>query len=213
VYYRTAARAGGDYYDFFDLGEGRWGMLIADVSGHGTPAAVVMAMLRTILHGRCHNCGTPADLLAEANRQLMDQGDPNDGTFVTACYLVYDPGDGSLRYTCAGHNPPLLVDRNATVRELACAQSLPLGVDKNATFRLANDRLTSGDTLLLYTDGVTETTNDAGEQYGRDRLLGCVCQNVPSAQHIIDCVHHKLLAFSGTRDQEDDRTLLALRVR
>jgi len=213
VSYRAAARAGGDYYDFFDLGGGRWGMLIADVSGHGTPAAVVMAVLRTILHGRCHTCGTPADLLSEANRQLMDQSDPHDGTFVTACYLVYDPKDGSLVYTCAGHNPPLLVDRNAVVRELDCAQSLPLGVDKNATFGLAEAGLTSGDTLLLYTDGITEATGESGEPYGRRRLLSCVCQDAPNAQYIIDCVSRRLLAFTGTRDQDDDRTLVALRVR
>ncbi len=213
VSYQTAARAGGDYYDFFDLGDGRWGILIADVSGHGTPAAVVMAMLRTILHGKCHNCGTPAELLSETNRQLMDQSDPHDGTFVTACYLVYDPSDRSLVYTSAGHNPPLLVDRNAKVRELGCAQSLPLGVDVDASFELAPAKLSAGDTLLLYTDGITEATSESDEQYGRDRLLSCVREDVPNAQHIIDCVTHKLLAFTGTSDQDDDRTLLALRVR
>jgi len=85
VSYRAAARAGGDYYDFFQLGDGRWGMLIADVSGHGTPAAVVMAVLRTILHGECHTCSTPAAVLESANRRLMNQSDRNDGTFVTAC--------------------------------------------------------------------------------------------------------------------------------
>jgi len=183
------------------------------VSGHGTPAAVVMAMLRTILHGKCHNCGTPGDLLAEANRQLMDQGDTQAGTFVTACYLVYDPRDRSLVYSCAGHNPPLLIDRHAAVRELDGAQSLPLGVRDAAEFAVAEAELHRGDTLLLYTDGITEAIGESGEPYGRDRLLDCVCQDVPNAQHIVDCVTHKLLAFTGTRDQDDDRTLLALRVR
>jgi len=210
--YQTAARAGGDYYDFFDLGDRRWGILIADVSGHGTPAAVVMAMLRTILHGLCHTSSTPAQLFESANRQLMNQSDRYDGTFVTACYLVLDLNDGSLTYSNAGHNPPLVVDPGANVRELDQAGSLPLGVDRDVSYPVANTRLGSSDTMLLYTDGITEATNDAGAFYGRDRLLSCVSENVPNAQHIIDCVTHKLLAFTGTHEQEDDRTLIAIRM-
>lgn len=210
--YQAAARAGGDYYDFFDLGERRWGILIADVSGHGTPAAVVMAMLRTILHGLCHTCSTPAQLLESANRQLMNQSNRYDSTFVTACYLVLDLNNGSLTYSNAGHNPPLVVDAGANVHELDQAGSLPLGVDRDASYALAETRLVANDTMLLYTDGITEATNEHGEQYGRDRLLCCISKNVPNAQHIIDCVTHRLLAYTGTRDQEDDRTLIAVRM-
>jgi sigma-B regulation protein RsbU (phosphoserine phosphatase) len=171
-----------------------------------------MAMLRTILHGLCVTCVTPAELLQNANRQLMNQSKRYDGTFVTACFLVFDPADGSLQYSTAGHNPPLVVDRAAAVRELEGAQSLPLAVDINASYTVAESRLNPLDTLLLYTDGITEATNASGEFYGRERLLSCVSEDVPNAQHIIDCVTHKLLAFTGSRDQEDDRTLVAMRL-
>ncbi len=212
VSYKTAARAGGDYYDFFDLGDGRWGVLIADVSGHGTPAAVVMAMLRTILHTQCYQCATPAELLFSANRQLCDHADGYDGTFVTAFYGVIDPRDRSVRYACAGHNPPLLVDRHIHVRELDAAQAIPLAVELDCTYPETSVTLQPGDTLLLYTDGITEAVNEAGEMYGRERLLSCVREDVRHAQAVIDCVVHKLLAFTTNGTPDDDQTLLALRV-
>ena len=213
VSYRTAARAGGDYYDFFDLGDGRWGVLIADVSGHGTPAAVVMAMLRTMLHAQCYQCATPSEMLCQANRQLCDHSDRFSGTFVTAFYAIYDPRDASLRYSCAGHNPPLLVDGKARVRELGDVPALPLAVEASCHFPEKSLTLSPGDTLLLYTDGITEAINERGEMYGLDRLLSCAGEDVPNAQHIIDCVMHKLMAFTQDLPQGDDQTLLALRVK
>lgn len=213
VSYKTAARAGGDYYDFFDLGDGRYGILIADVSGHGTPAAVVMAVLRTMLHGRCYREAAACELLALANEKLCQRAGRYDGMFVTAFYGVFDPELRTLAYSSAGHNPPLLVSAGQAARELDEAQTLPLGIDGRCPFEQSTMKLASGDTLLLYTDGITDATNLAGEMYGRDRLLSCVREDVPSAQHIVDCVTHKLLAFTGNRAQEDDQTLLALRVR
>lgn len=213
VSYHTAARAGGDYYDFFDLQDGRWGILIADASGHGTPAAVVMAMLRTILHGRELSAIAPADVLAAANRHLCKQSGGKEVSFVTAFYGIFRPADGSLVYASAGHNPPLLVDRRTHVQELDEAQALPLSVDPRTPYTEAQARLRPGDTLLLYTDGITEAMNKSNEMYGRNRLLSCVREDVPNAQHIIDCVYYKLLAFTGDTQAEDDRTLLALRVR
>ncbi len=213
VSYQTARRAGGDYYDFFNLRDGRWGVLIADVSGHGTPAAVVMAMLRMLMHSQCIECKSADDILGLANRQLCSEADRHDGTFVTAFYGIYNPVDRSLQYACAGHHPPLLVDRRIQVQELDEAQSLPLGVDGDTPFPTARATLAPGDTLLLYTDGITEATNAAGEMYGRRRLLSCVREDVPNARHIIDCVYHKLLAFTGDTARDDDQTLLAMRVR
>lgn len=211
--YTTAARAGGDYYDFFDHGDGRWGVLIADVSGHGAGAAVVMSMLRTYLHARHPRTDSPGATLRYANHHLCEQARRNDGTFVTAFYGVYDPRDRSMIYAGAGHHPPLLVDRRIQVRELDEAQTLPLGVDAGCGFEEAGTSLTPGDTMLLYTDGITEATSVAGEMYGRERLLSCVREDVPNAQHIIDCVEGKLHAFTGGRPQQDDQTLLAMRVR
>jgi sigma-B regulation protein RsbU (phosphoserine phosphatase) len=211
--YQTARRAGGDYYDFFQLGDGRWGLLIADVSGHGTPAAVIMAMLRTMLHGQCHQCLSPAQLLSRANAQLCDRTDLQIGSFVTAFYGIFDPGEGSLHYTCAGHPPPLLVDRSVNVCELDEAQTLPLAVSGSTVFPESSTTVRRGDTLLLYTDGITEAVNQSGELYGRERLLSCVREDVPNAQHIIDCVTYKLLGFTHGLAQQDDQTLVALRVK
>jgi phosphoserine phosphatase RsbU/P len=211
--YQTAARAGGDYYDFFDLGDGRWGVLIADVSGHGTPAAVVMAMLRTILHAQCCPQATPGQVLGRANAQLCNHYDRFSGTFVTAFYGILDPRDRSMAYSCAGHNPPLLVDHKTNVRELNQALTYPLAIEPNTPFAESSVALSHGDTLLLYTDGITEAANPEGEMYGRERLLSCVHEKVPNAQHIIDCVTMKLLGFTGGGNQMDDQTLLALRLR
>ena len=210
--YRTAARAGGDYYDFFDLGDGRWGLLIADVSGHGTPAAVVMAMLRTMLHAQCVECHTPGELLEFANRRLYSQSQHSDGTFATAFYGVFDPRDRSIQYACAGHNPPLLVNQRGQVSALDEAQTLPLAVTSDTNFPEATVNLSCSDTLILYTDGITEAVNTKGEQYGSSRLLNCVCAKSPSAQHIIDCVNRHLAAFTSDAPQDDDQTIVALRI-
>lgn len=211
--YSTAARAGGDYYDFFDLGDGRWGLWISDVSGHGALAAVVMAMLRTLLHARCLCDSSPGDVLGEINEHLSRESQRLPGMFVTAFYGVYDPRDGSLRYASAGHNPPLVMSRDSAVRQLDQSQSVPLAVLPDAEFEIGVDRLAPGDTILLYTDGITEAMNPAGEMYGLDRLLSCVREDVPNAQHIVDCVTFKLMAFTGELPQSDDRTLVAMRIR
>jgi sigma-B regulation protein RsbU (phosphoserine phosphatase) len=172
-----------------------------------------MAMLRTILHGRELSATAPADVLAAANRHLCKQSGGKEVSFITAFYGIFRPADGSLVYASAGHNPPLLVDRRTQVQELDKAQALPLSVDPHTTYTEAQARLQPGDTLLLYTDGITEAMNQSNEMYGRNRLLSCVREDVPNAQHIIDCVYYKLLAFTGDTRAEDDRTLLALRVR
>ena len=96
--------------------------------------------------------------------------------------------------------------------ELDQAQSLPLAVQADTSFSECSIKLVPSDTLILYTDGITEAFNEDGEMYGRRRLLSCVREDVPSAQHIIDCVVHKLLAFTNSRAQDDDQTLLAMRV-
>ncbi len=213
VSYKPATRAGGDYYDFFKLDQDRWGILIADVSGHGTPAAVIMAMLRTMLHTACHDWESPCQVLTYANKQLIKQAQSYyDGTFVTAFYGVYDSTKNTLRYSSAGHNPPLRVSRLGKLCELDQAQYLPLAVDVDTCYKYSDITVESGDTLLFYTDGITEASNDAGEMYGRDRLLSCMGEDVPNAQHIIDCIIHKVMGFCGSATAEDDQTLLAMRI-
>jgi sigma-B regulation protein RsbU (phosphoserine phosphatase) len=210
--YRTAARAGGDYYDFFDFGDGRWGIIIADVSGHGTPAAVIMAMLRTMLHTHCTGCLGAGETLEILNRSLLQQPHVDMGMFVTAFYGIYDSRDRSLIYACAGHNPPVLLNRDLEVSELDRVQRLPLAIEPEVTYPDHRITLARGDTLILYTDGITEARNPAGEFYGRDRMLSCVRENIRFAQEIVDCVNGKLAAFAGDGPVEDDQTIVAMLV-
>lgn len=213
VSYETATRAGGDYYDFFPLPEGRWGMMIADVSGHGAPAAVVMAILRTVLHNLCVECVSPSELLQQANANLGLAMGPFAGTFVTAFYAVYDPATRSLEYACAGHNPPIVLDGQRTPRELDDAQGLPLAVQADSQFQQSSTTLEPDDTLILYTDGIIEANNSNGSQFGRRRMLDAVCLDACSAQGIIDCVLTELRRFSGNASLQDDQTLLVVRVK
>ncbi len=109
AYYRTSRWAGGDYYDFFPLPDGRWGILVADVSGHGTPAAVMMAITHSLAHSLPGPADPPATLLGHVNRQLSMHYTIANEVFVTAFYGIYDPVARTLTYSSAGHNPPRLM--------------------------------------------------------------------------------------------------------
>ncbi len=213
VAYETATRAGGDYYDFFDLGDGRWGILIGDVSGHGASAAVVMAITRTLLHSQCLKGTPPDEVLADTNARLTRQSERYDATFVTTFYGVYEPATGRLHYASAGHNPPLVTRLEGSVVELDQAQSFPLGIIADWTRTTAETTLRTGDTLLLYTDGITEAFNVQGEMYGRERLHACMCEPSFSARAVLDCILGRLYAFTEGAPAQDDRTLLALRLK
>ncbi|GMU38799.1 MAG: serine/threonine-protein phosphatase [Planctomycetota bacterium] len=213
TYYAAAARAGGDYFDFFDLGGDRWGLLIGDVSGHGPSAAVVMAITRTLLHAFCRDEHHPSAILGYLNERLLEQADRYPNTFVTLFYGEFDARARTIRYASAGHNPPILMRGGRSLIELNAAQSLPLGLFPDAKYADAADRLDPGDNLLLYTDGITEAMNPQGEMYGRERLLECLRQPEFSAQAVIDCITMRLEGFTEGRPPSDDRTMVALRIR
>jgi sigma-B regulation protein RsbU (phosphoserine phosphatase) len=123
-HYQTSTRAGGDYYDFFELPDGKWGILIADVSGHGTPAAVIMAVTHSIAHMLSEPPLPPSRLMNFVNRHLTQRYTNGSGTFVTAFYGIYDPADGTLSYASAGHPPPRVL-RGDTIRTLDGHRNLP----------------------------------------------------------------------------------------
>jgi sigma-B regulation protein RsbU (phosphoserine phosphatase) len=217
AFYQTSARAGGDYYDFFPLHDGAgWGIFIADVSGHGTPAAVLMAITHAIAHAQPGTHTPPVELLAHLNRQLT-RSYTRGGTFVTAFYAVLDPKTGTLTYSRAGHNPPRLV-RGRSVSSLDANGGLPLGIIDDECFYQSTVTLEKGDLLLLYTDGITEASAPvtvAGAQrelFGMERLdnLLLTCAD-STAQETIDCVCAAIGKFVGTRQQSDDQTLIAIR--
>jgi sigma-B regulation protein RsbU (phosphoserine phosphatase) len=213
THYVTSARAGGDYYDFFPLPGGQWGLFIADVSGHGTPAAVLMAITHAIAHAQPGTHMPPPALLEYLNHQLARQYTHN-GTFVTAFYAVLDPKSRCLTYARAGHNPPRLV-RGAEVLSLDGIGGLPLGVREGQKYEQAETRVKPGDLLLLYTDGITEAVSRRGDTlttFGTARLdgvlLGC---GGGSAVECIARVRRELAEFGGDEPATDDQTLVAMR--
>jgi sigma-B regulation protein RsbU (phosphoserine phosphatase) len=221
TYYQTSARAGGDYYDFFPLPSGGWGIFIADVSGHGTPAAVLMAVVHAVAHAQPGTHTPPVQLLRHLNRSLT-RSYTRGGTFVTAFYAVLDPDQRTLTYSRAGHNPPRLV-RGDHVISLEERGALPLGILDDQMFQETTIRLETGDLLLLYTDGITETRGAAQptagtaakshELFGVERLdhllLDCCSE---TAGGCITRVRDEVAAFSNNAPPADDQTVVAIRV-
>lgn len=213
AHYQTSRRAGGDYYDFFPLPGGRWGILIADVSGHGTPAAVIMAITHSIAHTHPGPPVPPRNLLNYVNWQLTSRYTTSFGAFVTAFYGIYDPATRELRYSCAGHNPPRVKNcHDGSITSLEPARNLPLGISEAEDYEESVYVLRPGDRVILYTDGITEAMNAHGEQFGIERLDAVLEACHPQAGQLIESVLAALDAFTGGRPPEDDRTILVARV-
>ncbi|MEX2139815.1 MAG: PP2C family protein-serine/threonine phosphatase [Pirellulales bacterium] len=215
AHYQTSARAGGDYYDFFPLDGGRWGLFIADVSGHGTPAAVLMAITHAIAHAQPGTHTPPAALLAYLNNQLA-RAYTRDGSFVTAFYAVLDPVERTLTYSRAGHNPPRLV-RGDKVLSLDGVGAFPLGIVDDQTFEQASLAVKPGDLLLLYTDGITEAIapsngSNAGAMFGTDRLddLLLACPAL-GTEECLGRIRAAVAEFCENTPPTDDQTLIAIR--
>ena len=214
--YRAASHCGGDYYDLGELSDGRSGVLIADVTGHGAAAAVIVAVLRTILHelNLSHVTG-PAALLDHADHRLCALGLSDHGLFVTAFACALDRATGVMTYSSAGHNPPrLLRVRPRTIESLDGANALPLGVlDQPCKHNEQTIVLAPDDLALLYTDGITETASPDGEFFGTRRLdetLMALPEPV-SASSAVQAVANAVQAFAEGKPQADDQTLLAIR--
>lgn len=215
AYYLTSARAGGDYYDFFPLDGGMWGMFIADVSGHGTPAAVLMAITHAIAHAKPNKHWPPAELLRYLNDRLARSYTQN-GTFVTAFYAVLNPADRSITYSTAGHNPPRLV-RGERVISLDQAGALPLGILPDIGYSDERIAMEKGDMLVLYTDGITEAmapkrNGGSRELFGTERLDRVLLEGRgESAASSIALIQEAVEAYTDGAPANDDRTLVAMR--
>jgi serine phosphatase RsbU (regulator of sigma subunit) len=218
--YQTSRRAGGDYYDFFRLPPEhsddervRYGILIADVSGHGSAAAVLMAVTHSIAHGFDKPTGPPCELLEFVNRRLYESYTADRGAFVTAFYAIYDSNTRELDYSSAGHNPPRLRRAGGnSFQPLGDAQGLPLGIIGDEKYPTAKRVLETGDTVVLYTDGIIEARNAENDMFGVERLDATVQSALDKTsdtmlQHTLTTLHD----FAGDLPA-DDRTLLLLRV-
>ena len=204
-----ATTMGGDFYDYIELPDGRIGLVIADVSGHGVPAAFFMAVARTNLRELAVRHSDPGECLAQTNDALCAQN-PQD-LFVTVFYCILDPKTGVLRYANGGHNPPYVRRAAGPVESLTGAGGLVLGALPGATYPTHTVQLLSGDRLVLYTDGVTEAFNPAAELYGAQRLADEVHvhgSGTPAA--LVERICQSVTNFAGTAPQSDDITLTVL---
>lgn len=213
AYYQTARRAGGDYYDFFALKDGRWGLLIADVSGHGTPAAVLMAVTHSIAHAFEGPNRSPCELMNYLNEKLCQHYVGDSGTFVTAFYAIFDPNTLQLSYSSAGHNPPRLRSiARAEVMSLENAQSQPLGVSESFEALEASIALSRGDQLILYTDGITEASGPGTEMFGTERLDAEFLAPTSEPKELVDAIIKSVANYTGHTPPADDRTLVVCQV-
>ena len=204
-----ARELGGDFYDCFALPEGRWGFLVADVAGKGVGAAFFMAVSRTVLQDLAQADLGPEEVLARANEVLSGRN-PME-LFVTACYCIYDPRDGSLAYASAGHPAPLLRTALGEVLTLSSPCEVALGVLPGMSYSRQHARLARGDTLLLYTDGITEAFDAAEQAYGDDRLNAWLrSSREPQAAAKLASLVSDVAAFVGGAEPSDDLTALLL---
>lgn len=218
AHYQTSTVAGGDYYDFFRLPEGKWGILIADVSGHGAPAAVLMAIVHAIAHLMPGEPLPPDHVLAYVNRELVHRYTGPLGSFVTAFYGVYDERMRTLSYACAGHPAPLIRQAgrcgpgSVLALDTSCA-GIPLGIEATTGYGRQDRQLNPGDVLMLFTDGIPEAFGPGGEMYGMERLIGVLESCHAGVEAARDAVVADVAAFSAGRAISDDRTMVIAAVR
>jgi len=207
--WKTARQVGGDFYDVFDLPNRRIGFFIADVADKGVPAALFMALTRTLVRAAVLEIESPAEALRRVNDLLIP--DTKQGMFITAVYAVLDLDKGELTYVNAGHNPPIWVRHDGAVEKLT-RTGIALGASEEARYEQRAIQLTDGDNLLFYTDGLTESFNNEGEFYGELRLTESIVINqCSSASQLMDVVEKSLLDFVQDMPPADDLTMLAVR--
>jgi len=205
VYYQPAREVGGDFYDFLRLPDGRLGLIVGDVSGKGVPAAIVMAITRTMLRAAYH-LGSPGEILKQVNDNLFPDIPPN--MFVTCLAALLDSRTGRLQYANAGHDLPY-VRHSAGVSELR-ATGMPLGLMPDMSYEEKEITLQPGESILLYSDGLVEAHSPQREMFGFPRMQRYVGA-YPEGAALIDTLLAELEQFTGEEwEQEDDITLLTL---
>ena len=204
-----ARNVGGDFYDYFKL-DNQVGLVVADVSDKGIPASMFMMSSRTALKGAAIGVREPQMVLNAVNNQL--QQDNPTFMFVTLIYALLDSDSGSLTYSIAGHDPPLLVSADGTVSELPPTKGVAVGIAPDVAYTQETVTLNPGDTVVLYTDGVTEAMNADDQQFGLSRLTEVFEGNPPqSAAAANEAVFEHVRSFAGDAPQSDDITCLTLR--
>ncbi len=209
AYYRAARQVGGDFYDFFQVDEHRWAVVVADVADKGVPAALFMVLSRTLLRAVGLNRHSPLETLRRVNQLLLH--DSRSDLFVTVWYGLWDARTGTVQYCSAGHNPPLLVHADGSA-ELLSARGLALGVLSDIVLNEAEVTLEPGDLLLAYTDGVTDALRADKTEFGVIGLQSTVTSlRKGSAHDIVQGTVHALDRFVEGAPQFDDMTFVVLK--
>jgi len=210
AYYRTSLYAGGDYYDVLRLPDGQFGVIVADVSGHGAPAAIVMAMLRAAVHAFPGFACDPAEMVRYLNRHFEFLWE--SPMFATALCALVDPVDRGVTIACAGHPPPLLL-RGGRVDAFPVQATLPILMMDLPSVPEVRQQMQPGDRVLFYTDGVTERHDPGDDMYDFPRLMevfGRTSALPPDEQ--IAAIVADLDAFGREREPDDDQTLLLMAI-
>lgn len=206
----AAKDVGGDFYDFFPIDDHRIGFTMADVSGKGVPAAIFMAVSRTLIKATGLR-GLPSnECISTVNDMLCDES--VDSMFVTVFYGIYDLNTGVIDFTNAGHNPPYILHADGSVEMLKSECNLVLGAIEGMPFKNESLQLEKGDTLVTYTDGVTEAENIDHQQFDESRLEETLAGlKGANSEAIVAAINAQVKEFAGEAPQSDDITLLVIR--
>ncbi len=206
----AAKDIGGDFYDFFRIDDDHIALVIADVCGKGIPAALFMAVSRTIIRSKGMQGCSAETCMTESNHLLAAYS--IDNMFVTVFYAIYNVKTGFISYSNAGHNPPILLRQDGSVSELPVMENTIVGVIDNIEYQKDTLQLEQGDTLFMFTDGVTEATDAAYNEFGVERLGDILSQHSHSnCQQIVEAVKKGVKDFVGETEQSDDITMLVVK--
>ena len=206
-----AREVGGDFFDIYRLENGSIGLAIADVSGKGVPAALFMMASRTLLKGSAIGLNDPGRVIREVNELLSD--DNQAMMFVTLLYAVYNPGTRELTFANGGHNPPIIVHADGSNTVVNGEHGVALGIMTGGEYAENSITCAPGDTVVFYTDGVTEAINTEEEEFGMDRLQRVFTAAPGDCRSAVQSVFDAVSDFAGEAPQFDDITCLALRVK
>src|SRR5438876_5477083 len=209
-----ARQVSGDYFDYIKVDDERLGVVIADVSGKGIPASLIMAMCRSVLRSEARQNPSASDVLRKVNRQLYP--DIKEDMFISMAYLILNHQHEGVTLARAGHDAPLLYKRQSQTVTPVKPPGMVVGIDSGSVFdRLTTDfavPLERDDCLVLYTDGVTETLNAEGDEFGLDRMMQSVRASATNgAQAIVRKIIENVRDFTGLVPQNDDITVIAIR--
>jgi serine phosphatase RsbU (regulator of sigma subunit) len=208
--YQAARVVGGDFYDFFELTPGQWGVVVADVADKGIPAAIFMGLSRTAIRSTALSGCTPAEALQRANYVIMQ--DSSTDMFLTAFYAVLDTASGAILFANAGHNRPLLYRADSGKVETLRARGVVLGLFDHHNAEDRSEVIAPGDVLLFYTDGMTEAMNENDEEFGEARLHNLLIEYAGyTADEISQRILESVRRFCGEAAQFDDMTMVVVK--